>query len=109
MKEGHRWQIAKADTRRCLKKHRYVALARMLWKVLVLRYYGELCELCGRDFILWISPDDLYVNVHGSPGGTLCPQCFGDLAALKGHRIIWVPHLSNFKSDLEIMRTLSDT
>jgi hypothetical protein len=46
---------------------------------------GERCQDCGRSFVLWWAPDDdLYVEVHGSPYGILCPACFDRQAEAKG-------------------------
>ena len=45
---------------------------------------GERCQDCGRDFVLWSAPDDLYAEVYGSLRGILCPACFSRRAEAKG-------------------------
>lgn len=37
---------------------------------------GERCQDCGRDYVLWRAPDDLYEVVIGSNRGLFCPACF---------------------------------
>lgn len=36
----------------------------------------EICQNCGRGYVLWHAEDDLWERVHGTPGGLLCPACF---------------------------------
>lgn len=50
----------------------------------VLTEIGERCQDCGRDYVLWHAPDDLYREVCGSPGGLLCPGCFARRAEARG-------------------------
>jgi len=45
---------------------------------------GEHCQDCGRRYVLWRAPDDLYAEVHGSGSGLLCPACFSRQADAKG-------------------------
>lgn len=51
---------------------------------------GERCQECGRSYLLWMAPDELYVEVHGNSGGNLCPRCFRRAA---GRRLVWVPFI----------------
>jgi hypothetical protein len=44
----------------------------------------ERCQDCGRGYVHWHAPDDLYAEVHGSPYGLLCPACFTRQARAKG-------------------------
>ena len=62
-------------------------LLRLWWHdfaVHVLFEGGERCQDCGRRYVLWGAPDDLYAEVHGSPHGLLCPLCFERQAAARG-------------------------
>lgn len=45
---------------------------------------GERCQDCGRDYVLWRAPDDLYEQVHGTAAGLLCPMCFDHQALKQG-------------------------
>ena len=60
---------------------------RMWWHDFVLHpLFGgtEICQDCGRPYVSWRAPDDLYQEVHGSASGTLCPACFDQQAHAKG-------------------------
>jgi hypothetical protein len=48
---------------------------------------GEHCQDCGRSYVSWHAPDDLYTEVHGSLFGTLCPACFARQGDGRGVRI----------------------
>ena len=37
---------------------------------------GEVCQDCGRAYVLWHAEGDLWDRVHGTPCGLLCPACF---------------------------------
>lgn len=90
----HRLSIARADIRYYgKKKHRYVALARVLWLVIVLRHYSETCQECGRRYSWsgWHAPAPLWAEVQGRYSGTMCPMCFGKKARALGYSIIWTP------------------
>jgi hypothetical protein len=90
---NHRLSIARKDVRRFARQRRYLALARDLWLVLVLRHYSETCQVCGRRYDLssWVASTEMYVAVKGNGGGTFCPRCFTDMANAKGLRILWTP------------------
>lgn len=90
----HRLSIARADIRYYgKKKHRYVALARVLWLVIVMRHYSETCQECGRRYSWsgWHAPARLWAEVNGRYSGTMCPKCFGGKARALGYAIIWTP------------------
>lgn len=62
-------------------------LLRLWWADLILHPFfecGERCQDCGREYVLWHAPDDLYAEVHGSGFGLLCPGCFSRQADAKG-------------------------
>jgi hypothetical protein len=49
---------------------------------------GERCQDCGRDYVLWRAPTELYVELYveiiGSSTGLYCPVCFDRHARAKG-------------------------
>lgn len=63
------------------------ARLRMYWNDFVIHVLfegGEICQDCGRGYVLWRAPDELYREVHGSAYGLLCPACFDCHAETKG-------------------------
>lgn len=61
---------------------------------LIRRYPCELCQGCGRRIMAhtgswWHADDDLWLDVHGSEAGTLCPRCFTEDAKRKGISVYW--------------------
>lgn len=83
-----------------LRTHRHAhprsvrARVRLLWHDFVIHGLfegGERCQDCGRDYVLWNAETDLYVRVHGNPGGLLCPSCFDRQAREKGLTLDWRP------------------
>lgn len=85
---GYEWR-----TRRAWASWR--AGLRGLWWWLIRRYAFELCQDCGRPVgraiagTWWRAPDELWLRVVGTQGGTLCPQHFTDRAERQGIRIHW--------------------
>lgn len=62
-------------------------MLRLWWQDFVIHVLfegGERCQDCGRGYVLWRAPDDLYVRVHGSGHGLLCPACFARQARVRG-------------------------
>jgi hypothetical protein len=51
---------------------------------------SERCQDCGREYVLWSAPGDLYQEVHGSGFGLLCPGCFSAQADAKGIAVAFV-------------------
>lgn len=88
---AHRLTLSWDDAKWYGRQKRPVALVRALWMRLVRRAAGELCEVCGRRYVLWCAPTWLFVKVHGSRYGTLCPPCFTKAAATKRLVLLWVP------------------
>lgn len=77
-----RWAIR---TRR--KPTSLTGLLRLWWADFALHPFseiGERCQDCGREYVLWYAPDDLYTEVHGSDFGLLCPACFSAQADARG-------------------------
>jgi hypothetical protein len=69
---------------------------RMYWQDFVIHVLfegGEICQDCGRGYVLWWAPDDLYREVHGSSGGLLCPACFSRKAETHGLVLEFVPRV----------------
>lgn len=63
------------------------ARLRMYWRDFVIHVLfedTESCQDCGRPYVWWRAPDELYGEVHGSLRGTLCPGCFDRQATAKG-------------------------
>ena len=44
----------------------------------------EICQDCGRHFVLWWAQGDLWRQVYGSDSGILCPACFSRKARAAG-------------------------
>jgi len=71
---------------------------RTLWLTLVCGHICEACQECGRAYLLWWAPDDLYATVTGlekrggsySPG-LFCLDCFDRKARRKGIHLRWKP------------------
>lgn len=53
----------------------------------------ERCQECGRRYVMWRSTDVLYVQVHGSAFGGVCPWHFDEEAQHRGLALLWVPHV----------------
>jgi hypothetical protein len=81
-----------ARTHRHAHPRSIAARMRLLWHDFVIHglFEGsERCQDCGRDYVLWEAPNDLYREVHGSPHGLLCPDCFARQAREKGIVILF--------------------
>jgi hypothetical protein len=77
-----RWAIR---TRR--KPASFAGLLRLWWADFILHPFfecDERCQDCGRAYVLWHAPGELYAEVHGSGFGLLCPRCFDRQAEAKG-------------------------
>lgn len=79
-------------------RHRVIAAIRVLWTTLAHGYIGEMCEVCGRTYLLWHASDELYTAVTGRIGvngecayGLFCPCCFDRLADRHGISLRWEP------------------
>lgn len=89
---GHRLSISQHDIKSYGKRWRLVALVRVLWLTQIRRHYGEACQVCGRDYVLWVATTTLYEAVKGNRGGTLCPRCFTVRAKdVLGVSLAWEP------------------
>ena len=75
------------------RQRRWRALSRAALATLVRGYYGELCQECGRRYILWHSPNDIWATVlpESNGAGLLCPNCFDQLAEQCGLSLEWTP------------------
>lgn len=51
---------------------------------------GEACWFCGRPYMLWHSPDDLWTEFSGN-SGLCCPSCFDKRARERGVWLRWRP------------------
>lgn len=74
-----------------VRARRPAALLRAMAWVTVGTWPGELCQECGRKYypVIWHAPDELWLAVHGSSGGLLCPLCFVRKAEAKGIDVDW--------------------
>lgn len=56
---------------------------------------GEVCNDCHKryDRTIWWAPDELWLQLVGCSGGTLCPGCFDDRAKAIGLFLRWVPQV----------------
>lgn len=91
VKDVSRWALAVDCLRYYPRHHRWAALCRDLWDVLVRGEKGESCELCGRRYVWWSASDYLYQAVVGSDGGLYCPACFDRMAERHGLVLRWSP------------------
>ena len=73
------WAIRLRRHPRYVPGRSVVGRTRLLWHDFIFHPLfegGERCQDCGRDYVLWHAPTDLYERVHGSTAGLLCPKCF---------------------------------
>lgn len=72
---------------------RPVALVRAFYHVAIGGHEGELCQMCGRKYwpVVWRADDALWMAVHGTHSGLLCPACFDREASAKGIDLRWKP------------------
>ena len=57
---------------------------------------SHVCRNCNRGYkIFWDAPDELWLEIVGeeNKGCTLCPECFDELASLKGRPLKWEPKI----------------
>ena len=84
---GQRLRIARTDVRYYSKHRRWMAMARSVALVLFCGWISETCQECGRrHHLLWHSPQPLWDELIGRPGGILCPRCFDAKARATGWR-----------------------
>jgi hypothetical protein len=89
---AHRLSISRKDIKFYGKRWRFVALVRVLWLTQIRRHYCESCQVCGRDYVLWVTTTTLYEAVKGNRGGQLCPRCFTVRASdVLGLSLAWEP------------------
>jgi len=76
----------------------FIGFLRTLWLTLACGHISETCQECGKPYLLWWAPDDLYATVTGlekrggsySPG-LFCLDCFDRKAVRKGMLLRWKP------------------
>lgn len=77
------------------RQRRWAALGRAVWLVLVLGYYLEVCERCGRKVgLVWHANDALYQRATAAgAAGIFCPACFTILAerVTPDGYLVWQP------------------
>ena len=83
---GHRWVWW------YVRNGRIVAALRVAWVTYVRGWSGQGCQTCGRRYypVIWHARNDLWLAVHGSVAGILCPACFVREAARKGIELDWL-------------------
>lgn len=74
-----------------LRQYRLIGLMRALRYTISVGYYGELCQVCGRPYVLWSAPNDLYLLVIGNTTGLFCPTCFDRAAGKLDIDLQWIP------------------
>lgn len=84
-RHGYKW---------ALKSKTPMAWLRVMWLAYTLGHDGESCQDCGRRYILWWADDDVYLKVHGTANGLLCPNCFDKQARKKAIRLRWKPEFN---------------
>jgi hypothetical protein len=70
-----------------------MAWLRTMWLSYVIGWDGESCQDCGHRYILWWADASLYLKVHGTPHGLLCPNCFDKQAQESGIKLKWIPEV----------------
>jgi hypothetical protein len=94
VREGRmgRWSWA-AKAVRYGKPRSFAARCRLLWHDFIthglLNRGEERCEDCGRGYVLWLAPDDLWLKAKGGTGGVLCPACFAERLERDGFRVMF--------------------
>lgn len=83
--------LTMATARYYVRQRRWPGLVRALWHTIAFGYYGELCQVCGRPYVLWSAPDDIYAVVIGSHAGLYCPNCFDRAAGKADIELQWIP------------------
>jgi hypothetical protein len=73
---------------------RPAAALRTIYWTLIRGWDGEACQFCGRPYLLWRAPDDLWLDLIGSPHGLCCLTCFDDRARQRGVWLQWRPEAS---------------
>lgn len=94
-RNGWRWALC------YLQRGLITASVRTIWFSLVRGHMGEACQECGRPYLFWRSPDDVYESVTGtgrsldgqSAPGLYCPDCFDKKARRKGIVLQWKPEV----------------
>lgn len=83
------------------RQRKPIALLRTLWLNLVLGWYGETCDDCGRRYhhTLWAAPEELWELVVGSFAGLLCLHCFSKRCDREGWILRWQPTVFRSKRD----------
>lgn len=74
-----------------VRRWRWAGALRTLWLTLVVGYISETCQECGKRYLLWMAPGELYERVIGSRGGLFCPRCFDHKARAIGDTVCWTP------------------
>jgi hypothetical protein len=74
------------------RHRRWRALVRSGWATGMRGYFGELCQACGRSYVLWWEESAaLWREVVGCHAGLLCPACFDSQARERDIYLIWNP------------------
>lgn len=103
------WARLTFNTARYYARHRRpIAGWRALWRIIVHHDNGEGCQRCGRAYVLWRADDDLYLRVHGTPHGTLCPWCFDAEARAQDLLLEWAPRVESSGAPLQTSRAPAD-
>lgn len=74
------------------RPHSLAGLLRMWWHDFVVHplFTGtEICEDCGRGYVLWRADDELWREAMGCARGLLCPTCFERRLDKKGVIVIF--------------------
>lgn len=63
---------------------------RQCYWVLIRGHIGEACNFCGRPYMVWWAPNDLWERFAGD-AGLCCPNCFDRRARRAGVILKWRP------------------
>ena|ERR1700754_831261 len=70
----------------------WAARSRAFWHHVVRGYRYEICGECGRPVKqVWVTDDQLWLDVMGHEGGTLCIPCFDAELERRGLLVTWRP------------------
>lgn len=91
-----------------IRHGKLIAAGRQVWWVLIRGYDGEGCWFCGRPYMLWWAPDDLWVEFSGN-SGLCCPACFDKRAERAGVTLHWKPErFTEYLARDELLPRVSD-